>query len=86
MKTLIPLPNGRHVTGESRSGDWTTGDYFRFDGNRYQFLGCDAVGGGGLHARRVADQRLVVFESAWEWESTIDHERRTLGAMGAGDF
>lgn len=66
MKTVIPLPGDKSVLGESRHGRFITGDKFSWEGNLYQFLGRDSVG--GLHARSLHDSRLVVFESSHQWE------------------
>lgn len=67
MKTVIPLPGkpGQSIIGESRHGRYGVGNVFGFDSKFYQFLGRDATG--GLHARRLTDQQLCVFESSREW-------------------
>lgn len=69
MKTTIPLPSGRTVEGQTDWGQWRAGDLFAYCGRAFQFLGRDSVG--GLHARRLENGQLCVFESAADWQRTL---------------
>lgn len=65
MKTVIPLPQGQSVIGQSRHNGWIVGDRFTYDGSLYQFLGKDRTG--GLHAQVIPGGRLAVFDSSLLW-------------------